>query len=234
VDLEVESIGDASFIEAVFFILHTGTAWADLPDEFGRWETARRRYRRWAGRGVCEQIFLAISPNNDCPATLLVDNTACEVHRSGLGDSEAAIGKTRAGHNTKIHAAIEPDGTIRSLVLTAGNEADSLTMSETLGGLRPLRVVADKGYDTNRCRDEVRAAGAVPVIPSKCTSRIRCPVRRKTYAGRHVVENFFARLKDFCRVTLRRDKSDDSYWGFVMFAAALLNMRRGWTTVLLA
>lgn len=48
------------------------------------------------------------------------------------------------------------------------------------------------------------------------------------------MENFFARLKDFWRVSTRRDKSDDSYWGFVNLAAALLNMRVGWTTVLLA
>ena len=105
-----------------------------------------------------------MSPDNDCPEALLADSTACKVHRCALGDPEAAIGKTRGGHNTKVHVGVEPDGTVRTVVLTAGNVSDCLVMKDTLGGLRPLRVIADKGYDTDRCRRDVREAGAVPVI----------------------------------------------------------------------
>jgi len=220
------------FVEAVYHVMRTGIPWADLPEKFGNWETQRRRYRRWAERGIWERIFLAVSPDNDCPEALLADSTACKVHRCALGDPEAAIGKTRGGHNTKVHVGVEPDGTVRTVVLTAGNVSDCLVMKDTLGGLRPLRVIADKGYDTDRCRREVREAGAVPVIPYRENRRNKHPVQRRSYRKRHKVENFFAPFKDFTRVSLRRDKSDGSYWGFVMFAVAIINMRLGWTTVL--
>lgn len=141
------------FVEGVYFVLRTGIAWADLPDRFGGAEAVQRRFRRWTESGIWERIFLAVSPDGSRVDTLLVDSTACKAHRCALGDSSAAIGKTRGGHNSKIHAAVEPDGTVRSLVLTAGNVADCTMLNETLGGLRPRRVVADKGYDAAACRD---------------------------------------------------------------------------------
>lgn len=219
------------FIEGVYFVLRTGVAWADMPERHGSVRAVERRFRRWTARGAWLRIFRAVTPDGR-PGTLLVDSTACQAHRCAMGDPSAAIGKTRGGNTSKIHAAVDDDGTVRSLALTAGNVADCTMMGETLGGLRPRSVVADKGYDSARCRAEVRAAGAVPVIPARQNSKVKRPVQRRTYARRHKVENFVARIKDFARVRMRRDRTDDSYWGFVVLAAAILNMRIGWTVVL--
>ncbi len=45
------------FIDAVLCILYTGSAWRDLPKEFGSWNTVQRRFSRWRSRGIWEQIL---------------------------------------------------------------------------------------------------------------------------------------------------------------------------------
>jgi transposase len=48
---------DRNFIEAMCWILRTGAAWRDLPEEFGPWRTVHGRYTRWTRRGHWAKIF---------------------------------------------------------------------------------------------------------------------------------------------------------------------------------
>ncbi|MGI4874281.1 MAG: transposase [Janthinobacterium lividum] len=45
------------FLNAVLYRVRTGVAWRDLPERFGSWNTAARRFRRWAQAGVWETLF---------------------------------------------------------------------------------------------------------------------------------------------------------------------------------
>jgi len=51
------------FLEAVFWILRTGSAWRDLPPQFGKWYTAYTRYHRWDRKGVWPRVVVALSQN---------------------------------------------------------------------------------------------------------------------------------------------------------------------------
>ena len=42
---------DRMFLEAVCWILRTGSPWRDLPVEFGPWVTVYNRYNRWVNKG---------------------------------------------------------------------------------------------------------------------------------------------------------------------------------------
>ena len=39
------------FVEAVWWIVRTGSPWRDLPEIFGAWNSAFRRFSRWSARG---------------------------------------------------------------------------------------------------------------------------------------------------------------------------------------
>jgi len=45
------------FVNAVLWILRTGSPWRDLPPDFGGWKNTHRRFCRWRDRGVWEQLL---------------------------------------------------------------------------------------------------------------------------------------------------------------------------------
>ncbi len=49
-----------AFLEAVFWIVRTGSPWRDLPAEFGKWYTTYTRFNRWAKKGVWPGVVLAL------------------------------------------------------------------------------------------------------------------------------------------------------------------------------
>lgn len=72
------------FVEGILWIARTGSPWRDLPPEFGKWNTAFRRYRDWAKADVFARIFEALSGDPDMEYAM-VDSTIVKVHRHGHG-----------------------------------------------------------------------------------------------------------------------------------------------------
>jgi DDE family transposase len=86
---------------------------------------------------------------------------------------------------------------------------------------RPNRVYADRGYDHDKYRRQVRAKGITPVI-----------ARRGTEHGsglgvhRWVIEQFIALLHWFRRLRIRREIRDDIHEAFLSLACAIICWRR--------
>jgi transposase len=134
------------------------------------------------------------------------------------------LGRSRGGWTTKIHAAVNDKGTPVRFVLTGGQQHD-MTKAETLiADLSPQYVVADKGYDSDSLRDQIRRQRAKPVIPSRSGHRRRRHDRAR-YKLRNVVERFFNRIKHYRRVATRYDKTDRNYFGFVSLAALAVTFK---------
>ena len=72
------------FLEAVLWMVRTGAPWRDLPEMFGNWNTAFRRFSRWAQTRVFEHIFHALSGDPDFEYAL-IDGTIIRVHQHGTG-----------------------------------------------------------------------------------------------------------------------------------------------------
>ena len=71
-------------MEAVLWIVRTGSPWRDLPAMFSNWSTAYRRFRDWREADVFKQIFDALSEEADMEYAM-VDATIVKVHRHGQG-----------------------------------------------------------------------------------------------------------------------------------------------------
>ena len=86
---------------------------------------------------------------------------------------------------------------------------------------RIRRLLADKGYDANWLRADLRKAGIVPVIPS--TRSRKRPIRydRLRYKDRWRAEVVFCRLKDFRRVATRYDKLARNYASAIALTAVI-------------
>ncbi len=72
------------FVEGVLWIVRTGAPWRDLPEVFGRWNSAFRRFSRWAAKGVWDRIFAALSDDADFEY-LILDSTIVRAHQHAAG-----------------------------------------------------------------------------------------------------------------------------------------------------
>ena len=80
-------------------------------------------------------------------------------------------------------------------------------------------------FDANRLRDALAVAGIVAVIPPKSNRRFPAEFDRHTYKWRHLIENFFQKLKEYRGIAMRCCKADTSYGAFVALAATVILLK---------
>jgi transposase len=84
-------------------------------------------------------------------------------------------------------------------------------------------LLADKGFDADqRVLIPWQEAGKVAVIPPKANRKIQRDYDRELYKARHLIENFFARLKLFRAIATRYDKTARNFLAAVYLAAAAI------------
>jgi transposase len=79
-------MSDRAFLEAVLFLLRTGSPWRDLPAHLGYWHAVYMRFRRWEARGVWPRLWqhLQAEPFADA-RELFVDSTTVRAHPHAAG-----------------------------------------------------------------------------------------------------------------------------------------------------
>jgi transposase len=83
------------------------------------------------------------------------------------------------------------------------------------------RLVADRGYDANKFRRDLKEAGTIPVIPGRSNRNRRIRHDEKRYRDRWLIEAMFCRLKDFRRVATRYDKLASNFLSAAALAAVV-------------
>ncbi len=123
-------------------------------------------------------------------------NYEAKLIRSG---EEEAIGKSRSGSTTKIHMTADAHGNPIDFEIIGGEVHDAKAAPQIISKIKGAEhFIADKGYDSEDIRSEVRAGGMNPVIPRKSSSKKPNPdFDPHLYKMRLLVENLFARLKHF-------------------------------------
>ena len=134
-----------------------------------------------------------------------------------------AIGISRGGRNTKVHAITDRQGRPLAFLLTPGQAADCKAAEHLLKRLPSRCIVhADRAYDSNRIRDLIKAQGAVPNIPPKSNRRWKPCFSKALYKGCNAIERMFCRLKDCRRLATRYDKLAANFLGNIHLAAAIM------------
>jgi transposase len=142
--------------------------------------------------------------------------------RRKRGAEAQAIGVTKGGRNSKIHAIVNEKCRPWAFVLTPGNTADCVvaeTCVSLVSGIAAL--AADKAYDTDAFRALLKDDGIKAIIPSKSNRKKPIPHDKEAYKGRNVVERCFCRLKDWRRIATRYDKLAQNFLSALCFVAML-------------
>ena len=135
--------------------------------------------------------------------------------------ADKAVGRTRGGLNTKLHAVVDGLGNPVEFMLSAGNDHDSVHAVELLKRVEisGSNVLADRAYGAKTIRAYISGQGASYVIPPQSNVSDPWPVDWRLYKERHLVECFFQKLKWFRRIATRYDKLDASFLACVYIAA---------------
>jgi transposase len=139
------------------------------------------------------------------------------------GEQKQAIGRSRGGRNTKIHALADAKGRLIAILLTGG-EAHDYPVAERLiqRVTPPEHLLGDMAYDGNGFRKKLGERGTRPVIPNHPTRKQLFSFNKHLYKLRWRIESAFNRLKDFRRIATRYDKLARNYLASVCLAAALV------------
>jgi transposase len=212
------------FLEAVLWRVRTGAPWRDLPGDFGHWTSVFQRFRRWVKGGV----FACLSDEPDFEYAL-IDGTIVTAHQKASGarggTETQAIGRSRGGLTTKIVALADALSNLVRFVLLPGQRHDSVGVPPLIEGIAFGALLGDKALDTDRPRAELDERGAAAVIPPKANRKAVISFDRDMYRWRHLIENTFAKLKEFRAIATRYDKTDTSYAATIHLAAAIIASR---------
>jgi transposase len=209
------------FVEAVLWIVRVGAPWRDLPEAFGNWNSVFQRFRRWVKAGVFDRIFEALSDDADFEY-VIVDGTIVRVHQHGTGakggTQNQAIGHSRGGLTTKIVALVDALGNLVRFVLLPGQRHDSAGVAPLLSDLDFSALLADKAFDSDAIRADLDDRGAANRVTT-------IPCDFEMYKWRHLVENFFCKIKEFRRIATRYDKTDTSFSAIIQLVGSVLATR---------
>ncbi len=202
--------------------------WRDLPERYGKWKTAYRRFSRWCHAGVWERVFDTLAANRD-NKYLMLDSTIIRAHQqaaTGKGGAKGqALGRSRGGLTTKIHMLADTFGRPLRFCITPGQVHDITATPGLLEGQRADAILADKAHDSNDLREKVANMKAEAVIPSKRNRKVFIPHDTAIYKHRNQIERCFGRLKHFRRFATRYDRRTVHFSGFVHLAAAIIWLR---------
>jgi transposase len=88
-----------------------------------------------------------------------------------------------------------------------------------------LMLAADMAFDSNAIIADLNQLGAKVVIAQHPRRAAPLPIDAALYKWRHLIENFFGKLKEFKRIAMRADKTDQSFKAAIHLAAAVISSR---------
>jgi len=92
-----------------------------------------------------------------------------------------------------------------------------------LGDIRANILLADKGYDADaRVIEPLLRAGKQVVIPPRSNRKAQRAYDKALYKARHLIENFFAKLKHYRAIATRYDKRATAFLGAIHLAESLI------------
>lgn len=139
------------------------------------------------------------------------------VGRSGSG------GQSRGGFTSKAHARCDNQGLPIGFILTGGEASDYAAVDDliALPWPKPTALLADKGYDSDRFRENLLMRGILPIIRPRSNRKAPVHPDYRHYRGRNRIERMLGKLKQQRRIATRHDKTVLSFESFLNAAARL-------------
>ncbi|QHC21480.1 IS5 family transposase [Streptomyces sp. GS7] len=231
-------LDDRRVLSGILFVLYTGIPWEFLPQElgYGSGSTCWRRLRDWHQAGVWQALHELLLAELRAAGLLdfsraAVDGSHLRAMKGGAKTGPSPVDRGKAG--SKHHVITEAHGIPLAATLTGGNRHDVTQLMPLVHAIpavkgkrgrprkRPGALFADRAYDSDTYRRELREVGIRPLI-----------ARRGTQHGsglgihRWVAEAAFALLHWFRRLRIRWEIREDLHEAFLILGCSIICWRR--------
>jgi transposase len=126
---------------------------------------------------------------------------------------------------TKILALTDALGNLVRFVLLPGNRYDTIGVAPLIENVSFDALLGDKAFDAQWIIDDLNERGAKIVISQHPRRSKPLKIDLDMYKWRHVIENFFCKLKEFKRIVMRACKTDASFADMIYLCAAVINSK---------
>ena len=201
--------------------------WRDLPERFGDGDKGTQAVqplgkKRCLGAGVPtsrrrRRQRICDDRQHHCA------RPSAQRRRSKKAGEDQAIGRSRGGLSTKIHALVDALGNPVGFFLTGGEAHDLVGADHLLPTMEADTLIGDKAFDADeRVLEPLAAAGKTAVIPPRTNRSSLRDYDRELYAARHLIENFFAKIKQFRAIATRYEKTAQNFLAAVQLVASVV------------
>jgi len=224
-------------LTGIIFVLKTGINWEDVPAELG-WgcgKTCKHYLKAWQGAGIWHQLHQVLLQELQDADQIdwsrgAADSTKARALGGGADTGPNPTDRRKLG--TKHHVLTDAQGIPLATTVTGANAADVtqlLPLVDSIPDLSgeqgdkptlPEELYADRGYDSEPHREQLRERGIEPKVP-----------KRRTAHGsglgiyRWVVERTESWLHNFRKLRLRPDPHGPIHSALVALGSALICMR---------
>ena len=126
---------------------------------------------------------------------------------------------------TKILSLTDALGNLVRFVLMPGHRFDTVGVAPLIRDIEFGALLGDKAFDSNTIIADLDRRGAKVVISQHSRRASPRQIDAEIYKWRHLIENFFCKLKEFKRIAMRACKTDQSFEAMIYFTAAVINSR---------
>ncbi len=106
-----------------------------------------------------------------------------------------------------------------------GQRFDTVCVQSIIDGVEFGGLIADKVFDSNDIIADLNESGAKIAISQHPRRSHTLTIAAEIYKWRHLIENFFCKLKKFRRIAMHSDKTDQSFKAMINLVAAVINSR---------
>ncbi len=216
----------------ILWILRTGAPWQDLPARYGAYQTVHRRFQAWRKAGVIEAVLQGLA--RDLHKRGRLDLRECFLDGSFAAAKKGALklATPRGGRAAKSWRS----ETLNRLPLAIHTEAAApaevklveATLQELLVAEKPLRLIADKAYDSDPLRERLLDQEMLLLAPHR-KGRTKPSFNDgrwlRRYRKRWKIERLFAWLHNFRRLVVRWEYYAENFHAFLQLGCAVILLR---------
>ena len=216
----------------ILWILRTGAPWQDLPERYGAYQTVHRRFQHWRKQGVIDAVLRGLARDLHERGGLDLSECFLDGSFAAARPGGAKIGKTKRGKGCKIMALGDAHGLPIAIYTDAAAPAEvklvEATLQRRLVKEKPLRIIADKAYDSDPLRERLLEEEMLLLAPHR-RGRTKPSFNDgrwlRRYAKRWKIERLFAWLHNFRRLVVRWEYHAENYLAFIQLGCAIILLR---------